>query len=249
MTTMNRGVRARDLPIAGLTPLSLCDWPGRLVATVFVQGCPWRCTYCHNATILDLRAPGAVPWQQVLDLLARRQGRLDGVVFSGGEATSQPALAAAMRAVRAEGFAVGLHTAGAYPRRLPELLPWVDWVGLDIKAPRGKYARITGVQASADKAFDSLQILLDAGVDLQVRTTMDPTVLTAHDAALLIGQLRALGVTEHELQQVRDTGTSAAYQQALARAPDAAMLYQQARVQSSRTRAGAVQVSPVDRRG
>ena len=53
--------RAVDLQIAGLVPLSTVDWPGRLAATVFCQGCPWRCTYCHNTAILDTTVPGAVP--------------------------------------------------------------------------------------------------------------------------------------------------------------------------------------------
>src|SRR5690625_1982067 len=91
------GVEAADLQIAGLVPLSSVDWPGRLVATVFCQGCPWSCTYCHNTAILDPRTPGAVPWTQLEQLLTRRHGLLDGVVFSGGEATMQPALVSAAR--------------------------------------------------------------------------------------------------------------------------------------------------------
>src|SRR5699024_7544222 len=75
------GVAAADLQIAGLVPLSSIDWPGQLVATVFCQGCPWRCTYCHNTAILDPRTPGAVSWTQLEQLLARRHGLLDGVVF------------------------------------------------------------------------------------------------------------------------------------------------------------------------
>ena len=117
-----------ELAIAGVTALSTCDWPGRLVATAFLQGCPWRCTYCHNAAILDPRAPGTVPWRDVLELLARRHGLLDGLVFSGGEPTRQRALVAAAAQVREAGFGVGLHTSGAYPSRLPALLPLV--VGL-----------------------------------------------------------------------------------------------------------------------
>ncbi|NNH09134.1 radical SAM protein, partial [Cellulomonas fimi] len=96
----DRTTAADGLAIAGLTPLSSCDWPGRLVATAFLQGCPWRCTYCHNAAILDPRTPGVVPWSDVRDLLDRRRGLLDGVVFSGGEPTRQAGLVDAARQVR-----------------------------------------------------------------------------------------------------------------------------------------------------
>ena len=125
-----------DLQIAGLVPMSTVDWPGKFVASVFCQGCPWECAYCQNCAILDPRIPGVVAWDALERLLARRHDLLDGVVFSGGEATRQLALIPAMRRVRDLGFAVGLHTAGAYPARLRTLLEegLVDWVGLDIKA-------------------------------------------------------------------------------------------------------------------
>ncbi len=215
-----RATCAGDLVIAGLTPMSSCDWPGRLVATVFLQGCPWRCTYCHNHAILDPRAPGQVPWRDVRDLLARRAGLLDGVVFSGGEPTRQPALADAMREVRAAGFGVGLHTGGAYPRRLEALLPLVDWVGFDVKAPRDLYravVRAGGETTAADQALASLRLVLDSGVDVQVRTTVDPTVLSDDDVRGLTATLHALGVRDHVLQEVRPDGTTSEYRAALAR--------------------------------
>lgn len=210
---------ADGLAIAGLTRMSTCDWPDHLVATVFAQGCPWRCTYCHNQAIIDPRTPGVVPWSQVRALLAARRGLLDGVVFSGGEPTRQLALLDAVQEVRAAGYGVGLHTGGAYPRRLARVLPWVDWVGLDIKAPARLYRAITqvgGPTTSADAAFESLRLVLGSGVDVQVRTTVDPTVLTEEDVAELSTVLADLGVRDHVLQEVRTQGTSPEYQAAMA---------------------------------
>ena len=199
------------LTIAGLTSLSTCDWPGKLVATVFLQGCPWRCTYCHNPALLDSKAPGQVPWQQVRDLLNRRKGLLDGLVFSGGEPTRQSGLPAAMREVRELGFGVSLHTGGAYPARLVELLPLVDWVGLDIKALPGEYRRITGVGASGTRAFASLDLVVASGIDHEVRITVDPTVHTAEHVERLIQRVRATGARRTVLQEVRPQGAGAEY--------------------------------------
>lgn len=207
---------ADDLVIAGVVPLSMCDWPDKLVATVFAQGCPWRCVYCHNPGLLDPRAPGQVAWSVVRELLGRRVGRLDGVVFSGGEATRQAALAPAMREVREAGFGVGLHTAGAYPRALARVLPLVDWVGLDIKATEAGYAAVTGVPTAGGAAFESLRLVLDAGVPVQVRTTVDPTVLGPDDVAELGELLAGLGVRDHVLQPVRATGVRPGHARLLA---------------------------------
>ena len=214
---------AESLAIAGLVSLSTVDWPGRLVATAFLQGCPWRCAYCHNAAILDTRTPGAVPWSAVRALLDRRHGLLDGVVFSGGEPTRQPGLLDAVRRVKADGYLVGLHTGGAYPARLAALLPHVDWIGFDVKAPARLYRAVTragGPTTAAERAFASLRMVLDAGVDVTVRTTVDPTVLTDDDVRELTDTLFAMGVPEHVLQQVRTEGTTPEYRAALAAISD-----------------------------
>ena len=212
---------ADTLAIAGLVPLSTVDWPGKLVATAFLQGCPWRCTYCHNAEILDTRTPGVVPWSAVRGLLDKRHGLLDGVVFSGGEPTRQPGLLDAVRQTKDGGYLVGLHTGGAYPARLAPLLPHVDWIGFDVKAPARLYRAITrvgGPTTTADRAFESLRMVLDARVDVTVRTTVDPTVLSDDDVHELTDTLFALGVREHVLQQVRTEGTTPEYRAALAAA-------------------------------
>ncbi len=191
------------LPIAGLTSLSTCDWPGRLVATVFVQGCPWRCGYCHNPDLIDPRTPASIQWQAVGEHLQQRSGLLDGVVFSGGEPTRAPQLPAAMAEVRERGYLVGLHTSGAYPRRLRELLGLVNWVGLDIKGLPQQYPAITGRQNSAQRAFDSLDRVLDAGVDYEVRITVDPRYHSAEAVTELLAQLQQRGASNLVLQPVR----------------------------------------------
>ena len=186
--------------------LSGCDWPGELVATVFCQGCPWRCRYCHNTHLLDADRPGEVTWRSVTAFLRTRIGLLDGVVFSGGEPTLQRGLAAAMRETRALGFRVGLHTAGPYPDRLSEVLPLLDWVGFDVKAPFDDYPRLTGVPGSGARARESLLRLLASGVAYEVRTTVSPDLLDAASLRTVAGALADLRVTHYALQACRAAG-------------------------------------------
>lgn len=194
------------LRVGGLTPLSTTDWPDMLAAVVFCQGCPWRCGYCHNPHLIPARGESEIPWEDVLALLRRRQGLLDGVVFSGGEPTSQADLADAMREVRALGYKVGLHTGGAYPRRLAEVLPLVDWVGLDVKAPFADYARITGIQGSGLPAQASLAAVLAAGVPYEIRTTVHPVLLADAEVVGLARTLAERGVQHYVLQPFRTQG-------------------------------------------
>jgi len=194
------------LRVGGLTPLSSTDWPGQLAAVVFCQGCPWRCGYCHNPDLIPAQAESEIAWDEVMALLRRRQGLLDAVVFSGGEPTLQAALPDAMREVRALGFKVGLHTGGMYPRRLEAVLPWVDWVGLDVKAPFEAYAGVTGVDGSGARALESLQQLLASGVDYEVRTTVHPGLLADDALAALARDLAARGVKRYVVQAFRPQG-------------------------------------------
>lgn len=198
-----------EIRVGGFERLSTCDWPGELVATIFLQGCPWDCPYCHNPHLIPVDGDGVLDWEEVLGFLASRRRLLDGVVFSGGEPTLQRTLPAAMQAVRALGFRIGLHTAGPYPSRFSAVLPLCDWVGFDIKAPFAEYARVTGAKGSGDKARESLKLLLASGVDHQVRTTVDPSLLDEAAVARMGAELEALGVRQHTLQEFRITGTRA----------------------------------------
>jgi len=190
---------ADRLRIGGFTRLTTIDYPGELAAVVFCQGCAWRCRYCHNTDLLDARAPGLIHWTDIRRFLEQRIGLLDGVVFSGGEPTAQSALGAAMQETRALGFKVGLHTGGAYPDRLRDLLPLIDWVGLDIKALPHDYPAITGVAQSGQRAWESLDLLLTARVPMEVRTTLMPN-WTPEQIAELAHAIADAGVTHYCIQ-------------------------------------------------
>jgi pyruvate formate lyase activating enzyme len=194
------------LRVGGLTPLSTTDYPGYLSAVVFCQGCPWRCGYCHNPHLLPARGAGEIAWSDIVSFLCRREGLLDAVVFSGGEPLAQPGLADAMRTVRQMGFRVGLHTAGAYPSRLAEVLALVDWVGFDIKASFAEYARITTVRRSGDRALESAKLLLAGNVAHEFRTTLHPHQHDSRKIERLAGALADLGARHYVLQEFRTDG-------------------------------------------
>jgi len=208
-------VAQRELCVGGLTPFTAIDYPGRLSAVVFVQGCPWRCGYCHNPHLQPRERDDGPAWAEVLAFLRRRVGLLDAVVFSGGEPTLDPALPQAIGQVRALGFKVGLHTAGIYPQRLQAVLPQLDWMGLDIKAPLAdepRHDRVTGIRDSAAAVRRSLAAVVehgrDRGMPYECRTTAHPALLD--DAALLAlaDELAGAGVLNWALQIFRVQGAA-----------------------------------------
>lgn len=210
LTAGHAAALRRRLPrVGGIVPFTTTDFPGRLAAVLFMQGCPWRCAYCHNPHLIPaLSDTGAREhdWQGVLRWLATRRRLLDGVVFSGGEPTAQPAIIDAVLDVRALGFQTGLHTAGAYPRRLHSLLPHLDWVGLDVKAPRAGYEAVTAVAGGGVAAFESLDLVVRSGLEHEVRTTVHPVLTPPALLKILARELAASGVANWVLQRFRADG-------------------------------------------
>src|SRR5512137_1214434 len=131
--------------IGGFQSFSLNEFPGRIAAVVFCQGCNFRCPYCHNPELVDpARYAPLWPEETVLRELEVRRGKLQGVVVTGGEPSLQEDLEVFVREVRGLGFAVKCDTNGSDPEALEGLLAsgLVDHVGLDVKAPRLKYPAV-----------------------------------------------------------------------------------------------------------
>lgn len=214
-----------QLPIAGLTPMTTLDYPDHLACVVFLQGCPLRCGYCHNAHMLPPRRGDKSEWQAVRDFLEERRGLLEAVVFSGGEPTLHNALPAAAREAKTLGFKVGLHTAGPYPARLSRLLPWLDWVGLDIKGHDRNFDRNCGRLGIWRRNRQSLTILRDSDIDFECRTTVHWRDFELVDVERLALTLADCGVRRYAIQVARTHQClDPAYNQPVENAPPQAML-------------------------
>lgn len=213
---------AQALRVGGFVPFTSVDFPDALAAVVFCQGCPWNCGYCQNPHLIAARGDDERDFGRILAWLASRRGLLDAVVFSGGEPTAQPALLAAIDAIRALGFAVGLHTSGAYPRRLAQVLTKLDWAGIDVKAPVAHYQAVTGVPGSGTSALASLDLVRNAGIAYEVRTTVHPLLTPPEALERLARELAARGVQRWILQAFRPTGC--ANEALVAAAPEGATL-------------------------
>ena len=133
--------------LGGLLKTSFIDFPSKLSAVVFTQGCDFHCPYCHNPDLVPPRPRpdgSAAPDQaSVLAFLAKRQGLLAGVVISGGEPTCQDPLELEdfLRSVKKMGYPVKLDTNGSRPSVVDDLLAkgLVDHLAIDVKSVPGSY--------------------------------------------------------------------------------------------------------------
>ena len=190
-----------DIQIGGLVSFTTIDYPGKLAAVLFLTGCPLRCAYCSNPHLLDVR-PGEYDPEKVYGWLQSRVGKLEAVVFSGGEALMQgDATISFMKRVRDLGFAIGLHTNGFYPKMLERAAEYVDWIGLDYKATREKYESLVGNGIAYDNMIQSLEFWKTTGKDFEVRITCDPRFIDKNDLIAIVDDLHNRGVMTVAIQK------------------------------------------------
>lgn len=195
--------------ICGLQKLAMVDFPGKLAATVFTGGCNLRCPFCHNALLVNRleENPESHSVEEVLAFLEKRKGFLDGVVLSGGEPLLAGGAAEFLAKVRSLGLAVKLDTNGCFPEALADILEQglVDYVAMDIKNCREKYAETVGVPGfDLTPIEQSVHLLRNSGVDFEFRTTIVKEFHTAQDLRSIGEWLE--GAPRYFVQQFVDSG-------------------------------------------
>lgn len=188
------------IPIAGLVPFTTIDFPGHLAAVVFTQGCEWNCQYCHNQTLRPYGVPSKFSVKETMDWIEKRKGFVDGIVISGGEPTMHGGLRLFIEQIKALDLAVGLHTNGSYPARFSRVLPLLDWVGFDYKAPSLQYVEVTKSVISHELVEPSLKHLVASGKAYEIRTTWHPSYLPVHSLPYVADELVQYGVTNWTIQ-------------------------------------------------
>lgn len=191
----------KQLQIGGLVSFTTIDYPGKLAAVLFLVGCPFNCAYCSNSHLIPV-GDGEYDPEKVFDWLKNRVGKLEGVVFSGGEALMQAdATIEYMKRVKDLGFSIGLHTNGFYPQILKQISDIVDWIGIDFKTTREHYKDLTGLDIAYDKMIESIQYWVSTGKRIEVRITCDPRYVSKQDLLSVAKITSDMGVKNFAVQK------------------------------------------------
>lgn len=170
--------------IGGLQKSSLIDYPEKISAIIFTQGCNFRCPYCHNPELIEGTENGEQETaESVFRFLKSRIGKLDGVVITGGEPTLHKDLPEFIKKIKDLGFALKLDTNGTNPQMLQELIDTnlIDYIAMDIKAPLDKYSEVVCASVDTKKIQQSIDILKNSNIDYEFRTTVVKSQLTRAD--------------------------------------------------------------------
>ncbi|MBQ8410088.1 MAG: anaerobic ribonucleoside-triphosphate reductase activating protein [Clostridia bacterium] len=193
----------------GLQKLTLLDFPGKVACTLFTRGCNFRCPFCHNAALV-VRPDEQQMYDnaEILAFLKKRAGVLDGVAITGGEPTLMSGLYDFICKIKELGYAVKLDTNGTRPAVLERIVNAgiVDYVAMDIKNSREKYALTVGLPDSYDLSAieESISFLMEGRVDFEFRTTVAKPFHSEEDFYRIGEWLK--GNEKYFLQQFKDSG-------------------------------------------
>ena len=161
----------------------MLDYPTKIACTIFTHGCNLRCPFCHNARLV-INEPDLIDENEILSYINKRRGVLDGVCISGGEPMLQCDLFDFMKKVKDMGMFIKLDTNGCFPDKLSKAISsgLVDYVAMDIKNCREKYAQTVGLEKlDISKIEKSVEILMSGKVDFEFRTTVTKELHTPAD--------------------------------------------------------------------
>ena len=185
----------------GGSVISSVEFHGNMSLVLFMSKCPLACRYCHNVELLDDNTEKS--FEEITQEIDSSADFLDAIVISGGEPLVQTdAVIEILKYVRQLGLKTKLDTSGIYPDKLKEILDLdlLDYVSLDVKTTFSKYRKITGANIGF-QVKKSMDLINDAGVHLEIRTTYVPTLHTKKDIMNLVDEIEA---DVYTIQQFRN---------------------------------------------
>ncbi|MBE7023794.1 MAG: anaerobic ribonucleoside-triphosphate reductase activating protein [Clostridia bacterium] len=196
------------MKIGGLMKMTLLDFPGRIACTVFLEGCNFRCPFCHNSQLVDLCSSDRMSEEEFFTFLSKRSGLLDGVCVSGGEPLLSDEIFEFLRKIKDMGYSLKLDTNGSFPKRLERAVDegLCDYVAMDIKNSPEKYGLTAGCEGvSFETVKESIELLKSSDIPHEFRTTVVKGFHTAED----IGKIAEIigGEEKYFLQPFRDGET------------------------------------------
>jgi pyruvate formate lyase activating enzyme len=190
------------MKIGGFQKTSLLDYPDRISAIVWASGCNFRCPFCYNKS-LALGTAELFPEDEILSFLSKRKEQLEGVVISGGEPLGQDDIVDFIEKIKKHRLLVKIDTNGAYPEKLGELFEkqLVDYVAMDVKAPKSKYHQLAGLPVEMAKIEASIDLIKTKAPAYEFKTTFIPSLLKKEDIIEIARWLS--GADAYYLQQFK----------------------------------------------
>jgi pyruvate formate lyase activating enzyme len=192
--------------VKGFLPITMLDWEGKVATVLFIGGCNFRCSFCHNPElVLDQGSLDSILFSDIKSYILNKKGWIDGVVVTGGEPTISPELMDILKEIKALEMPVKLDTNGSNPAILKEILSagLADFVAMDIKTVFERYPEVTRTNIDASAIIESINLIIRFRKDHEFRTTAYPPAVAPDDLVEIARYLGKHGGQRYAIQQFK----------------------------------------------
>lgn len=202
---------------AGIQDHSTLDYPGKMAAVVYLCGCTYRCPWCQNRDLV-MENPQYCK-EETLDVIIKKLKEnfiIDAAVISGGEPLIQKETIELVDRIGKEtNLLRNVNTNGSSPAMLEKVLPMLDFVTMDLKAPMDeRYGQTIGIpeekqyQPILEKVEKTLQQLGEWEKEKEARTTIVPGLVDSkEDIEDIVPMVRKGGFSQYTIQQFQPNNT------------------------------------------
>jgi len=192
--------------VKGIQGVSLLDYPDKICTTLFLEGCNFRCPFCHNPELVEINdATEEIIFADVLKKIEGRKNFIEGICITGGEPLLNDGIIDFVKELKKDrGLPIKIDTNGYNPALLKRMIEdgLMDFVAMDIKTSMKKYYIAAGTGINEDFIKESIEIILNSSIPYEFRTTVVPEVVSSDDIRE-IGSL-VNGAKKYALQQFRN---------------------------------------------
>lgn len=167
------------------------EGPGiRLV--VFLQGCNFKCLYCHNPDTHDMSGGQSIAFAKIVEMAKEQEHYFQskgGITVSGGEPLLQAErLTQFFKSLKKQKIHTALDTNGSIlDDQVKELLEYTDLVLLDVKhIDKAKHRQVAG--AEIDTVLEFADYLKDIGKPFWLRYVLVPGLTDAPEDLKRLGE-------------------------------------------------------------
>jgi pyruvate formate lyase activating enzyme len=192
------------MKIGGLQKTSLLDYPDKLSAIIWTVGCNLRCPFCYNKNLINNENLDKINEEDVISFLKKRKKKLEALSISGGEPFLQKDIFEFIKKIKSIDYLIKIDTNGTFPNKLKKIINenLVDYISMDIKAPKGKYNLLCGKKVDIRNIQKSIDLIMDSSINYEFKTTIIPNLLDKNDLINIAKWIK--GANQFFLQQFKN---------------------------------------------
>jgi pyruvate formate lyase activating enzyme len=171
------------MKVGGIVDISTKDIPGKVCLVIFTVGCNFNCEFCHNKHLLLHDAGKNIDDEQLINQI-KNNSLVNSLSITGGEPSLQPEIINFIDKVAKLNKYISIDTNGTNPEFVKRILPFIDRVALDLKAPlnQKKYEQVSNSFVNSKNIINTFEILKNnESFDFEIRTTYVKPLLDKKD--------------------------------------------------------------------